>query len=126
MIRIGPGIPILRIFDEPLARDFYLGYAGFKVDWEHRFEPGMPLYMQVSRDELQLHLSEHVGDASPGARLYIPMQGAEDFHTELSARTWRLLRPGIEERPWGRELGLIDPFNNRLTFCEEFSSELES
>jgi len=40
-------IPILRSFDEAKAREFYLGFLGFKVDWEHRFEPGLPLYMQV-------------------------------------------------------------------------------
>lgn len=38
----------------------------FRVDWEHRFEPGFPLYLQVSRDGLVLHLSEHHGDGSPG------------------------------------------------------------
>jgi catechol 2,3-dioxygenase-like lactoylglutathione lyase family enzyme len=32
-------IPILRIFDEAKARAFYVDWLGFKVDWEHRFEP---------------------------------------------------------------------------------------
>lgn len=41
-------IPIMRIFDEQKARDFYLGFLGMTLDWEHRFEPGYPLYMQVS------------------------------------------------------------------------------
>jgi catechol 2,3-dioxygenase-like lactoylglutathione lyase family enzyme len=31
-------IPILRIFDLEKARDFYVGFLGFRVDWEHRFE----------------------------------------------------------------------------------------
>jgi len=61
-------IPILRIFSIEKAREFYLDYAGFKVDWEHRVEPTAPLYMQVSRDGLVLHLSEHYGDGSPGTR----------------------------------------------------------
>ena len=43
--------PILRIFDEFRAKEFYVEFLGFKVDWEHRFEPGLPLYMQVSKDE---------------------------------------------------------------------------
>ena len=42
-------IPIFRIFDVAKAHEFYLGYLGFKIDWEHRFEPGMPLYTQISR-----------------------------------------------------------------------------
>ena len=29
--------PILRIFDESKAKEFYLGFLGFKLDWEHRF-----------------------------------------------------------------------------------------
>jgi len=40
---------VLRSFDEAKAREFYVDFLGFTVDWEHRFEPGMPLYMQVSR-----------------------------------------------------------------------------
>ena len=50
--------PILRIFDEAKARAFYLDFLGFAVDWEHRFADGAPLYMQVARGDLVLHLSE--------------------------------------------------------------------
>ncbi len=42
-------IPILRSFDEGKLRAFYLDYLGFVIDWEHRFGPDMPLYLQVSR-----------------------------------------------------------------------------
>jgi hypothetical protein len=37
-------IPILRIFSEAKAREFYLDFAGFTLLWEHRFELGLPLY----------------------------------------------------------------------------------
>jgi len=121
MIDLQPGIPILRIFDDALMRAFYIDYAGFSIDFEHRFEPGMPLYCGVSRGGLKLHLSEHVGDASPGARVFIPIEGIDALHKELQTKTWRLLRPGIDEQDWGRELTLIDPFSNRLTFCEQVS-----
>lgn len=57
--------PILRIFDESKAKEFYLGFLGFQLDFEHRFGDNFPLYMQVSRAGLVLHLSEHHGDASP-------------------------------------------------------------
>ena len=59
-------IPILRIFDEAKSKEFYVDYLGFAIDWEHRFEPGLPLYMQVSRDGLVLHLAGHHGDCCPG------------------------------------------------------------
>jgi len=38
-------ISIRRIFDEAKAREFYLDFLGFTLDWEHRFEDGLPLYM---------------------------------------------------------------------------------
>lgn len=41
-------IPVVRIFDEQKAREFYLGFLGMQVDWEHRYEAGFPLYLQVS------------------------------------------------------------------------------
>ncbi|WP_369374059.1 glyoxalase superfamily protein [Promicromonospora sp. Populi] len=33
---------MLRIQDETYAREFYVDYLGFSVEWEHRFEPGLP------------------------------------------------------------------------------------
>lgn len=30
--------PILRIFDETKAREFYAGFVGFSIDWEHATE----------------------------------------------------------------------------------------
>jgi ribosomal-protein-alanine N-acetyltransferase len=63
-------VPILRIFDVAKARKFYVDYLGCTVDWEHRFDDLAPLYMQVSRGSLVLHLSEHYGDGTPGAVVY--------------------------------------------------------
>ena len=34
-------IPILRIFDVEKAKEFYVGFLGFTVDWEHHFEEGV-------------------------------------------------------------------------------------
>lgn len=47
-----------------------MDYLGCTVDWEHRFDDLAPLYMQVSRGSLVLHLSEHYGDGTPGAVVY--------------------------------------------------------
>jgi len=60
-------VPILRIFDVAKAKDFYAGFLGFTIDWEHRFDDRAPLYLQVSRNGLVLHLSEHHGDGTPGS-----------------------------------------------------------
>ncbi|HVL81996.1 MAG TPA: glyoxalase superfamily protein [Actinomycetota bacterium] len=121
-IVVGKTTPILRSFDEAKTRGFYLDYLGFKVDWTHRFEPGMPLYMQVSRGGCVLHLSEHHGDATPGAGLRIEVGDLDAFHAELSAKPYANMRPGIEDMPWGtRDMTVIDPSGNRLTFTDAIS-----
>lgn len=114
---LGKITPILRIFDEAKAREFYLDFLGFHVDWEHRFDPGAPLYMQVSRDACVLHLSEHYGDGSPGVGLRIDCTDLDAFHAELAAKEYKYARPGINKQPWGREVSVRDPFGNRLVFA---------
>jgi catechol 2,3-dioxygenase-like lactoylglutathione lyase family enzyme len=118
-IAFNPAIPIFRIFSVEKAREFYLGFLGFTLDWEHRFGADMPVYMQVSRGPLLLHLSEHHGDATPGSTAYVRMRGVREFHAEISARGYRYLRPGVESRDWtDAEMALIDPFGNRIRFGE--------
>ncbi len=117
-------IPVLRIFSVEKAREFYVDYLGFAVDWEHRFEPSLPLYMQVSRDGLVLHLSEHHGDATPGSRVFVRIRGLDLFHAEIGARDYAYLRPGIADAPWGgRVMELTDPFGNRITLAEADETE---
>jgi catechol 2,3-dioxygenase-like lactoylglutathione lyase family enzyme len=112
-------VPIFRIFSLEKALEFYVGFLGFKVDWEHRFEPDLPVFMQVSRDGLTFHLSEHHGDGTPGSIAYVYMTGVRELHRELSEKKYRYNRPGIQEQEWGMtEVNVIDPFNNRITFGE--------
>jgi catechol 2,3-dioxygenase-like lactoylglutathione lyase family enzyme len=112
--------PILRSFDESKAREFYLDYLGFRVVFEHRFEPGLPLYMGVARDGL--HLSEHHGDASPGAAMRIEVGDIDALQAELDAKTYPNARPRVERMPWGtRDMTVTDPFGNRLTFTDAIS-----
>jgi|SRR5262249_10947887 len=122
-MNFGRTTPILRIFDETKAREFYVDFLGFKVDWEHRFEPETPLYMQFSRDGCVLHLSEHYGDCCPGAAVRIETDGLDEFHAELTSKGYKFARPGINEMPWGaREVSVKDPFGNRLTFSTPVSA----
>jgi hypothetical protein len=109
--------PILRIFDETKAREFYLGFLGFAVDWEHRFGDDFPLYLQISRDRCVLHLSEHHGDATPGAAVRIETDDVERLCGDLNAKGYRYAKPGVEATPWQTtEMRLTDPFCNRLSF----------
>jgi uncharacterized glyoxalase superfamily protein PhnB len=112
-------VPVLRSFDETKAKEFYLDYLGFEMDWEHRFEAGMPLYMSVSRDGLTLHISEHHGDATPGGAVFVETEGLHALHQELREKSYGMLRPDIEDAPWNAWcMEVVDPFGNKLRFSE--------
>jgi catechol 2,3-dioxygenase-like lactoylglutathione lyase family enzyme len=109
--------PILRIFDESRAREFYLGFLGFRVDWEHRFDANAPIYMQISLDQCRLHLSEHHGDGCPGAQLRIETPDVDAYQAALVAKQYKYYRPGLTDTDWfTRDMQVQDPFGNRLIF----------
>ncbi len=115
-------IPILRIFDVAKAKEFYSGFLGFAVDWEHRFDERAPVYMQVSRAGMALHLSEHHGDCCPGSTVFVWMSGLEEFHQEITAKNFGFMRPGIETAFYGAKcVAVTDPFGNRIRFNEKLA-----
>ncbi|KAL7952043.1 Glyoxalase/Bleomycin resistance protein/Dihydroxybiphenyl dioxygenase [Trichoderma barbatum] len=115
-------VPVLRIFDVKKAEEFYLEFVEFTVDWDHRFDGNAPLYRQISKGGLVLHLSEHHGDGSPVTKIRIIMtRGITGYHQELIAKKYRYMRPGIEKGyggPDSQALTVIDPFGNTITFCQ--------
>ena len=119
-------IPILRMFDVAKAREFYLGYLGFRVEFEHRFHDEAPLFMGVSRGGAVLFLSEHHGDGTPGTNVVIRMSGIDALHRELVAKNYKYFNPSIQTQEWGtREMVVYDPFNNHLVFSEPIAGDVE-
>jgi uncharacterized glyoxalase superfamily protein PhnB len=115
-------VPVLRIFDVAKARDFYAGFLGFTVDWEHRFDETAPAYLQVTRDNLVLHLTEHHGDCCPGSTVFVWMTGIEEFHSNITSRGYGYMRPGIEKTFYNSLcVEVTDPFGNRIRFNEDLS-----
>ena len=111
--------PNFRIFDMEKAKEFYVDYLGLSVGWEHHFEPNTPAYIQVSRDGLVLHLSEHHGDCLPGSTVFVWMTGIDEFHGEITAKSYKYLPPGIEMTFYDAKcVRVIDPFGNRILFNE--------
>jgi len=123
-MKFHPPVPILRSFDEGKAREFYVDWLGFRVDWEHRFEPGMPLYMQVSRGGCVLHLSEHHGDGTPGSAIRVQVDELEALHAELQSRPYKNYRPGLQDQEWGaREMVVQDGSGNRVIFFRPLAAK---
>lgn len=112
-------IPIFRIFDEEKAREFYVDFLGFHVDWEHRFGENFPLYMQVSKDGCVIHLSGHYGDCCPGGAVRIDTSGVQELCQTLRNKDYKHAKPGCCRTEWQTiEMSIQDPFGNKLTFYE--------
>ena len=112
--------PIIRMFELEKAKEFYVDFLGFKIDWSHQYEENMPIYCQISLNHIILHLSEHHGDSSPGCAIRIKLDNIKQFHSNLQAKKYAFSNPALEKSPWNTvELTVIDPFFNRITFYEE-------
>ncbi|MBL7864568.1 MAG: VOC family protein [Cyclobacteriaceae bacterium] len=114
--------PILRIFDYSKAVEFYVDWLGFNIDWEHALGSSSPRYIQISRGDLILHLTEHHNDCSPGARIHIEnFEGLAEYHRLLIARNYKYISPGIGRAFWDKaviKMDVIDPFRSILTLTE--------
>jgi hypothetical protein len=107
-------VPILHIEDYEDAKAYYIDWLGFRIDWEFRFEPTFPVYMQISRDGLVFHLSQHKGDNPGGVMCHVDVDDLDALVTE-----WKVRRPDsaleVEIMQWNAmHLTLKDPFGNTL------------
>lgn len=99
-------VPFLRVSDAEASAAWY-ARLGFTVEWRHRFEPGLPLFISISNDEARIFLSEHTGDARPDTLLYVYVDDVDSIAAEFGER--------VHTAEYGmRELDLTDPDGNRL------------
>ena len=115
-------IPQFRITDARRSLAFYRDGLGFAVDWEHRFEPGFPVFMQLTRNGQSIYLTEHAGDCEVGGAAYFIVADVDAYHSDFVAQG--IIHIHIhppEDTPWGtREMGVIDPDGNRLRFASHY------
>ncbi len=98
-------VPVFRIKDGDRSKPWY-ARLGFEVVGEHRFTPDLPLYAFLQRGTINLHLSEHRGDAPKKGLAYFYVQDLEAIAEEFGQE--------IEHAPWGLEVNLVDPDGNRI------------
>ncbi|NIH87673.1 glyoxalase superfamily protein [Amycolatopsis granulosa] len=98
-------IPVLRVQDAAAAVAWY-ERPGFAKQWEHRFEPELPAFVEVARGGVRLFLSEHQGDARPDTLVYLRTGEVEAIASEFGVQ--------VKDAPWAREVELRDPDGNRL------------
>jgi catechol 2,3-dioxygenase-like lactoylglutathione lyase family enzyme len=107
-------VPIFRVADAARSVEWY-GRLGFEQVFEHRFAPGLPAYVGIRRDDAQIHLSEHTGDASPESLVYVWVDAVDPLAALFGAE--------IDEMPWGRDFEIADPDGNRLRIAEPAPAE---
>ena len=109
--------PQFRITDARRSIAFYVGGLGFTIDWEHRFEPGFPVFMQLTREGQSIFLTEHAGDCEVGGAAYFVVPDVDACHAEFVSRGVAISEPPSDV-PWGpREMLVTDPDGNRLRFA---------
>jgi len=112
-------IPQLRLTDAARSHSFHVDQPGFTVDWTHQFEPGLPLFMQITRQGQKIFLSGHSGDFHPGGAISCWVPDADATYATLLADGVLPVSP-IEEMPWGvRVFVLVAPDHNKLRFGTE-------
>lgn len=99
-------VPVLRVEDAGRAVSWY-ERLGFRKEWEHQFEPGLPWFVSVARGPVRLYLSEHMGDAPPSSLVHLYVDDIDAVSAEFGI-------PVDEEGLAGRECDLEDPDGNRL------------
>ena len=102
-------IPIFQASDASSLSEWY-ARLGLKVESEHRFAPGPPLYRILRRGTIRLHLSEHRCDAKCPGLFYLYVSDLAAVAEEFGV--------GAANQPWGSAVKLVDPDGNRLRIGE--------
>lgn len=110
-------IPALRITDYARSKRFYVAGLGFQIDWEHRFEPHLPVFMQVSRDGLAFFLTEHAGDCPAGGLVHLYVPDVDAWFVELERKGVPVQEPPNESLQGLRDMTVVDPDGNKIRIC---------
>lgn len=110
------GIPTFKIVDYKKAIEFYIDFLGFTIDWEHRFGPNEPVYMQVSKNDLILHLTENERFQT-GMIVFVETKGIDFLQKEINEKSAQSVTISLTD--WGtKQIEIEDPFGNMLRFNE--------
>lgn len=90
--------------------------SGITIDWELHFVPSEPMHMQVSRNNLKLHLTEKKRFQTE-VIVFVDTEGIEAFHKELVKRNVGKSIPEGPKTDWQTlQMEIENPFGNLLRF----------
>jgi catechol 2,3-dioxygenase-like lactoylglutathione lyase family enzyme len=111
-------VPALRITDYRRSKTFYVDGLGFAVEWEHRFEPHLPVFAQVTREGMTIFLTAHTGDCPVGGLVHFYVPDVDACCAEFESRGVAIPHPPSEDIPGLRDMTILDPDGNKLRFCQ--------
>ena len=103
------------VADARAAARFYCDVLGFEREWEHQFEPTLPVVVAVRLGALRLFLTEH-RECGPAALVYAYLGDVDGYFDRLACNGYSTgERP--EDKPWGtREFAIHDLDGNVVRF----------
>ena len=110
-------MPTLRMTSYARSNAFYVEGLGFQIDWEHRFEPNLPVFMQVSRDGMAFFLTEHKGDCPVGGLLHLYVADVDAWYVDFQGKGVSVVEPPNNDLRGVRMMTVLDPDGNKLRFC---------
>ena len=109
-------ISMLRVKDARASERLFCDTFGFRKTWEYDPGDGYPVFVEVTRDKVSFHLSEHEGDGPTGIQVYVNVTDAQALFDELRAQNATINEPP-HEAPWGHLVfELQDLDGNTLRF----------
>lgn len=112
-------IPVLRMTNAVASLPFYVQGLGFTVDWEYRHEPGFPVFMQITREGQSIFLTEHADDCQVGGAVHLVVPDVDECHRAFQASGHIKTRAPHDTAWKTRDIQVVDPDGNRLTFSTE-------
>ena len=104
---------VLRITDLDRAL-LWWARLGFGEEFRQQFEPGLPWYVGIVREEARVHLSQHAGDAAGPGLVYLWVDDVDAVAAEFGAT--------VEDMPWARDCEVVDPDGNRVRAATALSA----
>jgi len=109
-------VPALRVTSFAASKTFY-EKLGFAVEWEHQFEPHLPVFASIAFDGMEIYLTEHTGDCERGGLVHFHVPNVDAYYNEIKARGVSVREaPGNSLGPDIRDMTVVDPDGNQLRF----------
>jgi catechol 2,3-dioxygenase-like lactoylglutathione lyase family enzyme/ketosteroid isomerase-like protein len=109
-------VPALRVRSYEASTRFY-AKLGFEERWRHQFASNLPVFASMTRDDMQLFLTEHAGDCQFGGLVHFYVEDVDACHAEFCAAGVAVSQPpGNSLGPDIRDMLVVDPDGNRLSF----------